>query len=384
MRTTALLLTSAAALFSFTGCAADTEVIATTSSELTNVNDTGTLARDEWRRYGPFNVHELSRLHAELDIRAGGDADLYVRQGAPPTESEWDCRPYSSGSTPEDCDIRGPGVFYAAVAGYALSSDFQLRMFYVDADTQLDCGNGQIDPGEVCEIGNYSCAELDPTQWSGGEASCDLNCGGYNTSACIPADAPELTEFEASGAVARGWLRHLGPFSVSDGAFLVAMTGSGDADLYVKRGSEASAQDFDCRSRGPESIESCELDGPGLYYIAVLGYSTTSNYTVSATYLADPENAPTVMDQAGSVAAGQWLEYGPFDAGPSGLRAILTGLDDADLYVRRGAPPSLDESDCRPYTSGTNETCALEGSGQYWVGISGYAPSSYFELKVVY
>ena len=32
---------------------------------------------------------------------------------------------------------------------------------------------------------------------------------------------------------------------------------------------------------------------------------------------------------------------------------------DADLYVRRGSEPTLSTYDCRPYKSGSNETCAI-------------------------
>jgi hypothetical protein len=55
-----------------------------------------------------------------------GDADLYVREGAEPTESEWDCRPYSS-SGEEQCRLAGAGTWYVGVRGFAApSSTFTL------------------------------------------------------------------------------------------------------------------------------------------------------------------------------------------------------------------------------------------------------------------
>jgi len=50
----------------------------------------------------------------------GGDADLYVKQGAAPTLSSYDCRPYDSGNN-ETCTVTvtAAGKLYASVHGYA-------------------------------------------------------------------------------------------------------------------------------------------------------------------------------------------------------------------------------------------------------------------------
>jgi hypothetical protein len=46
-----------------------------------------------------------------------GDADLYVREGAEPTESSWDCRPYLADSN-EECHLEGVGPWFLAVHAY--------------------------------------------------------------------------------------------------------------------------------------------------------------------------------------------------------------------------------------------------------------------------
>lgn len=46
----------------------------------------------------------------------------------------------------------------------------------------------------------------------------------------------------------------------------------GDGDLYVKKGSRPSTDDFDCAPLRGSSIETCTLKGRGKYYIAVHGY----------------------------------------------------------------------------------------------------------------
>ncbi len=46
------------------------------------------------------------------------------------------------------------------------------------------CGNGIVEPGEVCDGNSIACGELDPNQWNGGTATCNSTCTGYNTTNC--------------------------------------------------------------------------------------------------------------------------------------------------------------------------------------------------------
>ncbi|BDX07299.1 hypothetical protein MACH26_28200 [Planctobacterium marinum] len=60
-----------------------------------------------------------------------GDADLYVRFGAQPTTTTYDCRPYASGNT-EECSFAAPqtGTYYATVIGYSSFSGVDLVAGY--------------------------------------------------------------------------------------------------------------------------------------------------------------------------------------------------------------------------------------------------------------
>ncbi len=60
----------------------------------------------------------------------------------------------------------------------------------------------------------------------------------------------------------------------------------------------------------------------------------------------------------------------------------LTGTSDADLYVRVGSEPTTATYDCRPYKSGSNETCEvkLNAPAKIFVNVRGYATTSTFEL----
>jgi len=90
--------------------------------------------------------------------------------------------------------------------------------------------------------------------------------------------------------------RVLGPFVASAGAKVkVTSTGDGDADLYVRRGAAPEAHDFDCRSSGDASSETCTVAGGGLVYVAVFG-AQASNVEVDVEYLAEDVALPTCLD----------------------------------------------------------------------------------------
>ncbi len=78
-----------------------------------------------------------------------------------------------------------------------------------------------------------------------------------------------------------------GPFEVAAGShFDVKMTGTGDADLYVKRGGEVSEDVYDCRPYTGTSMENCSDGvGPAKFWVGVKGYADAT-ITITATYQA--------------------------------------------------------------------------------------------------
>ncbi|WP_298581217.1 proprotein convertase P-domain-containing protein [uncultured Luteimonas sp.] len=60
-----------------------------------------------------------------------GDADLYVRRGAAPTTSTYDCRPYRSGNS-ESCSFASPqaGTWHVMLRGYSAYSGVSLTGSY--------------------------------------------------------------------------------------------------------------------------------------------------------------------------------------------------------------------------------------------------------------
>ncbi|AEI62017.1 trypsin-like serine protease [Corallococcus macrosporus] len=66
---------------------------------------------------------------------------------------------------------------------------------------------------------------------------------------------------------------------------VVQAGGSGDADLYVRRGSQPTTSAYDCRPYSAGNNENCDFTNPasGTWYVSVRGYSSYSGVSVTAT-----------------------------------------------------------------------------------------------------
>ena len=111
-----------------------------------------------------------------------------------------------------------------------------------------------------------------------------------------------------------GSLTHYKITVPSDASQLVVKTtgGSGDVDLYVKRGSQPTTSSYDSRGYTGGNNETLTFSNPasGDWYIALHGYSAYSGVTLTATYSAYSGPTLTVNPSAlslGSGAASQTL-----------------------------------------------------------------------------
>lgn len=89
--------------------------------------------------------------------------------------------------------------------------------------------------------------------------------------------------------------RLLGPFQAGPASVTVTSRGTGDADIYVRRGLAPDPHTFDCRSRGDTSEERCVIDGDGPVYVAVFG-ADAGEVEVDVEYLAADVAEPTCID----------------------------------------------------------------------------------------
>ncbi|WP_417446090.1 S8 family peptidase [Kangiella sp.] len=167
--------------------------------------------------------------------------------------------------------------------------------------------------------------------------------------------------------------------------------GTGDADLYVKFGSEPTTSSYDCRPYRNGNNESCDFSAQtGTYYVMVRGYTSFSNVSLVATHDGDDTNPPpgggSETHENLSGASGSWTHfYVDIPAGMSSLDVQMSGgSGDGDLYVRRGAQPTTSSYDCRPYRWGNNETCSFSNPAQdrWYISIRGYSSYSSVTLQI--
>jgi len=88
------------------------------------------------------------------------------------------------------------------------------------------------------------------------------------------------------------------------------------------------------------------------------------------------------IDETGTVAPGEQKSWQTPALAAGRYQFAITGSGDADLYVRLGADPTPSQYDCRPYLSGSNETCIVElpSSTTVHVLVRGYREISDFHL----
>lgn len=94
----------------------------------------------------------------------------------------------------------------------------------------------------------------------------------------------------------------------------------------------------------------------------------------------------TIHNESGSVAKDEWSHLDSYAVEPgSGVRVVMTGTGDADLYVRFDAQPTSSDYKCRPYEGGTAETCDLtvpSDASRLYVSVNGFDDSSTYDLSI--
>ncbi|MFY0566141.1 Ig-like domain-containing protein [Archangium lansingense] len=171
-----------------------------------------------------------------------GDADLYVRHDLRPTSALYDCRPDLSGNE-ESCVIDNPpaGTWYVMLRGRQRYEDVTLKM----------C------PTEGCVLQN----NLAQTNLSGAQLSSEWRCA-----LDVPVGATNLS-FKTSG-------------------------GTGNANLYVKYGQQATTTLYDCRPYTSGNTESCVFPNPtaGSWFVMLRG--VYSGVTLVPSYTPSSDTAP--------------------------------------------------------------------------------------------
>ena len=177
----------------------------------------------------PDNASDLS-----FSLSGGtGDADLYVKFATQPTASNYDCRPYKNGNT-ESCLFETPqkGRYFVSIKGYSDFSAVTLNAQY--SESTPDKGGKSVLESLNGSAGQWRYYQLD-----------------------LPAGMANLN--------------------------ITLAGGTGDADLYVAKGYQPSAANYDCRPYKNGNNEACAFSQPAsdVWIIALYGYSQYSNTTLT-------------------------------------------------------------------------------------------------------
>lgn len=414
----------------------------------TTTTRTGAVADGAWNHLGAFPVTAGQQLTVKMT--GTGDPDLHVRFGAQPTASTYACRPYATGAD-ETCTLTVPAgatQAYVSVRGYGDGATFSIdviaggtiptayvfndkaaKLYKVHMDVDyISESDSNVDGNLGAQIDRYTrtdkydyILEVDAQgkviggEWLGDskknhpdfvwlpirhgapsvaggkityanvKAIHDLSLQDGSTTPTAGADKT-VTE---SGTVTKGAWKQLGPFEVAAGAtFKAVMTGTGDADLYVRKTAAPTAASYDCRPYKTGTAEECSIVGPAKVYVGVNGYAASSSWQLAITYRegsgaptppAPPPATFTHLDQTGTVAQDELKVFTlPVVAGRKlVIRSFAT--QDVDLYVQLGAAPTVDAYLARAWTSSGNETITYTptSNGTLHVGVHGYAPGAF-------
>ncbi len=156
-----------------------------------------------------------------------GDADLYVKAGSSVGTNNYDCRPYKNGNS-ESCPLTQAGEYAVMVSAYSAYSNVNIVGSYTVGGT-----------GGLPIVQNHN-------NLSGAQGSWQY----------FTVDAPSNAS------------------SVS----VTMAGGTGDADLYVRKGAQPTTSSYDCRPWKNGNSESCtqSVSSADTWHVGVRGYSAFS------------------------------------------------------------------------------------------------------------
>ena len=251
-----------------------------------------------------------------------GDADMYVKFGASPTDTTYDCRPYASGNA-ETCTFAAPstGTYYVALKGYAAFSGVSL------------VGNYTAPGSNTAPVANFT----------------------FTTNGLTATFTDTSTDAE-NNITGRSW-------NFGDGT---TSTATSPTKTYTAAGTYTVTETV-TDAGGLTSTKSAS--------VTVSSPSCGGTVLCSGTAVALP-----------AVAKNAWSSFYTINVPAGKTSVVFTisgGTGDADMYVRIGSAPTTTTYNCRPYTAGNTETCTFNAptAGTYYVGVRAYAAYSGVSLK---
>ena len=136
-----------------------------------DIRNVDTLARKAWD-YPYCSTGELTTDHGAFYLSC--DNYEYRFAGLPNTYIDF---------FPLDGDMREMAENHL-YNGWVYIPDGNKVKVSTNNDVPSYCGNGIVEPGEVCDGNSVYCEDLDPNEWNSGTAYCNSTCTGYDTGDC--------------------------------------------------------------------------------------------------------------------------------------------------------------------------------------------------------
>ena len=304
-----------------------------------------TLEQGEWLHKGPYTVVEGAPVSVSMEGDEG-DLDLYVRFGEQPEKTTWDCRPYRPHSN-EGCDLTAPEgatELYVSVHGYS-AGDVAVSLTVEDPDAEQTTEAVEYEFNDDAESLYYVKLEVD-----------------------------YMTESN----------------STTDGNLADRVDNYTRTDRYQY----VLEVDGDNQIIGGEWVGTSKRNHPDFLWLPTersfwpkpaggrLNWDLVKDLIESSQIAEEPEVETEATDTVSEfdIEKDEWRSFGPFEVNGT-ITATMTGDGDADLYVRKGAEPTSNDYDCRPYSSHSNEDCSIDATGPVYVSVNGYNAAS-VKLKI--
>ena len=250
-----------------------------------------------------------------------GDADMYVKFGAQPSDTVYDCRPYVSGNA-ETCTIATAqaGTYYVNLKAYSTFSGVSLT------------GSYTAGASNTAPVANFS-----------------------SSTSGLTATFTDSSTDAQNNITSRSW-------NFGDGT---TSTTTSPSHTYAAAGTYTVTETV---------TDAGGLTGSKSASVTVAASSCGGTVLCSGTAVA----LPTVA--TGGVSSTYSM---PILAGHTVTFTISGGTGDGDMYVKAGAAPTSSVYDCRPYTTGNSETCSFTPAANttYYVNVRAYAGYSGVSLK---
>jgi serine protease len=219
-----------------------------------------------------------SDLYFVLDVPAGqgaleftlgagtsGDSDIYVQYNQRPTNSVWQCRPWTGGVVTEVCSFVSPaaGAWHVRVNAYTASAGYTL-------------------------VGTYGG---DPPPPPPPPTTTELENGVTVSGINIAEDEDLYFVLDV-------------PEEATNLSFQMTGAGPGDADLYVLHDGIPTNAVYDCRPYLTGSNELCTFPTPeaGEWFVRLNGYAAASGLTLTGSYDGGPSGGDAPANVRGAYA----------------------------------------------------------------------------------